>query len=135
MLYPEVMDLTEEIILQHGQNSPHRGRLKDANYSADAENSMCGDSLKIELKIEKGKVLEAVFEGEGCLISQAAASLLIGKVKEIKDIEKIKKFNDKIIFKLLEIELTLSRVKCAQLSIQTLQKALRLLPEYSQLYL
>jgi len=118
-------DLTEEIILQHGRFSLYRGRLKDATFSAVMENPLCGDSLRIDLKIGKDEVLDAAFEGEGCLISQAAASLLIGKVKKIKDLKKIRKFNEKTILKLLRVELTLSRVQCAMLSLEALRKVLK----------
>lgn len=118
------MDLTQEIILQHGRSSPYRGRLEDADVSVELENAVCGDSLTMQFKIQANEVTEAAFEGEGCLISQAAGSLLIGKVKRVKDLKKIRRFNDKTVFKLLEIELTLSRVKCALLSLQALKKAI-----------
>lgn len=116
------MDLTQEIILQHGQHSPFKGKLKDATLSVKMENALCGDSIGIDLKIEKGKVLDAAFVGEGCLISQAAASLLVGQVKKVKGLNKIKKFDQKLILKLLGIPLTPSRVQCAMLSLQVLKK-------------
>ncbi len=120
------MDLTQEIILQHGQLSPHKGRIKSPTLSAELANPLCGDILRIDIKVDKGEIIDMAFSGEGCLISQAAASLLIGKIKKVKDLNKIKKFNDQTVLKLLGIELTLSRVKCALLSLQTLKKAINI---------
>lgn len=118
------MDLTQEIILQHGYASPHKGQLSDFDRSAEVQNSLCGDVLKVDLKIYKNRIVDIVFSGDGCLISQAAASLLIGKAKKVKNIDKIKKFNQDTVFKLLGIQLTLSRVKCALLGLEALKKAL-----------
>lgn len=119
------MDLTQEIILQHGRFSPYKGQLKNSDISVEMDNPMCGDSLKIDLKIENGKVIDAAFSGEGCLISQASASLLVGEAKKIKDIKLIKKFDQDTVFGLLGISLTPSRVQCALLSLKALKKAFK----------
>lgn len=116
------MDLTQEIILQHGRSSPYKGQLKNPTLRVEMDNPLCGDSLRIDMEIVKGQVADICFEGEGCLISQAAASLFIGKVKQVKDIEKIKKFNEKTVFKLLGIQLTPSRVQCAVLVLEVMRK-------------
>lgn len=118
------MDLTEELILQHGRLSPYKGKIIDFTSSAEMENSLCGDAVRIEVKIDQGQVLDMVFSGNGCLISQSAASLLIGHARKVKNINKIKKFNKDTVLKLLGIKLTLARLKCALLSLQVLQKAL-----------
>lgn len=119
------MDLILEIILQHGRSSPYKGSLKNPTISMEADNPFCGDSLKIDIRIAEGKVSDICFSGEGCLISQAAASLLVGKAKHVQDIDKIKKFNQTTVFKLLGIRLTPSRVQCAMLSLEALRKALK----------
>lgn len=116
------MDLTQEIILQHGRASPFKGRLKNPTVSVEMENPLCGDSLKIDIKITNGQITDISFSGEGCLISQAAASLLVGKAKQAVDIEKVKKFNQDTVFSLLGIKLTPSRVQCAMLSLEALRK-------------
>ncbi len=118
------MDLTQEIILQHGRTSPYRGRMKSPTLSGELDNPLCGDSVRIDLKLAKGEVEDICFSGEGCLISQASVSLLVGEVKRVKKVEKVKKFNEKTILKLLGIPLTPSRLKCAMLSLQALKKLL-----------
>lgn len=118
------MDLTQEIILQHGRFSSYKGQLDDPDVSAKLENPLCGDSLKIDIKIIAGKVIDICYSGEGCLISQAAASLLLGQAKKVKDINKIKKFDKDSVLDLLGIKLTLTRLNCALLSLQVLQTAL-----------
>lgn len=119
------MDLTQEIILQHGRSSLFKGQLKNPTISAEVDNPLCGDSLKIDIKIENGSISDIAFDGQGCLISQAAASLLIGKAKQIADIEKIKKFDQEKVFKLLGFKPTLSRISCAILVLEALKKALK----------
>lgn len=118
------MDLTEEIILQHGRHSPFKGKLKNPTFSSKLENPLCGDAIKIDIRIEKGEVTDICFSGEGCLISQAAASLLVGEAKRVKKISKIKKFDQETVLRLLGIQLTLSRMQCAQLSLQALKKVI-----------
>lgn len=116
------MDLTQEIILQHGRASPFKGKIKNPTASAELDNPMCGDTIRIDLKIAKGEVVDVCFSGEGCLISQASASLLVGEAKRVKDLKKIKKFDKDLVLKLLGIPLTLSRVKCAMLPLEALRK-------------
>lgn len=118
------MDLIQEIILQHGRNSPNRGEIKNPTLSVTAENQLCGDTIRMDIIVDKDKITDIAFSGKSCLISQAAASLLIDKVKKVKKIGKIKKFNKDTMFNLLNVPLTLSRVKCALLGLETLQKAL-----------
>ncbi len=117
------MDLTQEIILQHGRSSPYKKKIKNPTASVELDNPICGDTVKIELEIIKGRVVDAGFSGEGCLISQAAASLLVGEAKRVKNIDKIKKFDEKTVLKLLGITPTLSRIKCAMLPLDALKKA------------
>lgn len=117
------MYLMQEIILQHGRHSPFKGKIKHPTLSIKAENKLCGDSIKIDVLIDQNKITEIVFSGDSCLISQAATSLLINKIRKIKKINQIKKINKDTIFNLLGIELTLSRTGCALLSLEALQKA------------
>ncbi len=118
------MYLTEEKILQHGRLSSYKKRLKNPAISVKMENPMCGDSIVIDIKIKDNQASDISFSGEGCLISQSAASLLVEEAKKVKDISKLKKFNEKTVFKLLGIKLTLSRVQCGMLGLNALKKAL-----------
>lgn len=117
------MDLYSEIILDHFKNPKNKGRITKPTKKAESYNALCGDKLKIYLKISKGKITEAKFDGEGCAISQASADMLtdklIGKTtKQIKDLSP----ND--IYKMLGIEISPGRAKCALLSLETAKKAI-----------
>lgn len=118
------MDLIQEIILQHGRNSPYKRDIQNPTLSVAAENELCGDTISVDITIDKDKITDMAFSGDGCLISQATASLLISEVIRVKNIDKIKKFDKDFILNLLGIPLTFSRIKCALLSLETLQKAL-----------
>lgn len=77
-------DLYQEVILDHYKNPRNRYDMDDCTHSADGDNPLCGDRLKVYLKIDKNKTIEKLsFTGAGCAISQASASLmaenLIGK--------------------------------------------------------
>ncbi|MFA6992823.1 MAG: SUF system NifU family Fe-S cluster assembly protein [Candidatus Gracilibacteria bacterium] len=118
------MDLYSEIILDHYKNPRNKGELKDPTNVAEESNPLCGDKLKISLKFDKaGKVEKAKFSGEGCAISQAAASMLTEKLigKTTKEIANLK---DKDILKMLNIPISHSRQKCALLALKALKKAI-----------
>lgn len=118
------MNLIQEIVLQHGRSSPYKRIMENPTITIGIENPLCGDSLKIDIKITEGKITDICFVGDGCLISQAAASLLLDKVKKVKKIDKIKEFDRDTIVNLLGFHPTPSRIKCAVLSLEALQKAL-----------
>lgn len=118
------MDLVQEIILQHGLHSPNKRELQNPTLSIVAENKLCGDTIRIDLIIDRDKITDITFSGDGCLISQATASLLADEAKRVKNIDKIKKFDKDFILNLLGIQLTFSRIKCALLSLEALQKTL-----------
>ena len=72
----ELRDLYQEVILDHGRKPRNYGALAGANRTADGFNPLCGDRLRLFLRVEDGVVAEAAFTGEGCAISTASASLL-----------------------------------------------------------
>lgn len=74
-------DIYRELILQHSRHPRHFGALADATHAADANNPLCGDSYQVRLKVDTGGVIrEAAFEGIGCAISKASASLMLDAV-------------------------------------------------------
>ena len=74
-------DIYRELILQHSRHPRHFGALADATHAADADNPLCGDSYQVRLKVDTGGVIrEAAFEGIGCAISKASASLMLDAV-------------------------------------------------------
>ncbi len=69
-------ELYRELILEHFQHSSHKGELPDAQIRASGSNPLCGDDLTFQLKLQGRQIEQARFNGTGCAISQAAASML-----------------------------------------------------------
>jgi len=114
-------DLYREVIIEHYKNPGYRGTLEPNDISFEDENPLCGDHLKIELRVdEKGNVSEAAFSGHGCAISQASADLLLESIIG-KNVEDVKKLNKGNVLELLGIELGPVRLKCALLPLKILK--------------
>jgi nitrogen fixation NifU-like protein len=73
-------DLYRETILDHNQNPRHRGRLAHATHSRGLFNPTCGDRIAVDLEVEDGRVADVGFDGHGCSISMASASMLAESV-------------------------------------------------------
>ena len=77
----ELRELYRELILDHARSPRHFGKLADSTHSAEGINPLCGDKLKMYFRIsESGLIDDACFEGSGCAISVASASLLTDTV-------------------------------------------------------
>lgn len=116
------MDIYRELILDHYKHPRNFGHLDHVDAVAEAYNATCGDKMRIEIKF-KSVIEDIRFSGEGCAISQASASMLTEKVKGMSS-EKIKKLSRNDIEDMLGTTLTPSRVKCATLPLEVLQKAI-----------
>ena len=93
----ELKELYQEIILDHGKNPRNKGKCDGYTNDAKAHNPLCGDKVHIYLKLNKEKEIEDLsFEGEGCAISLASASILTETVKG-KDLSFLKKVNEDFI--------------------------------------
>jgi nitrogen fixation NifU-like protein len=77
----ELTDLYQEVILDHNRRPRNFHALADANHTAEGYNPLCGDRLTLYLKVEDGVVTDVGFEGAGCAISKASASLMTDAVK------------------------------------------------------
>lgn len=77
----ELMDLYQEVILDHNKSPRNFGSLEGADHFAEGNNPLCGDRLKLYLKVEDDRVAEVRFEGVGCAISTASASLMTEVVR------------------------------------------------------
>ncbi|OGK37366.1 hypothetical protein A3F03_04235 [Candidatus Roizmanbacteria bacterium RIFCSPHIGHO2_12_FULL_41_11] len=115
------MTIYQEIILDHYRSPRNFGILKKPSRQVAVANPLCGDKLEFTVKEEKGVVKKIAFQGEGCAISIAAASLTtehaLGKSKE-----KLQNLDKNLILKLLGINLSPNRVKCALLAWEGLKK-------------
>lgn len=76
--------LYQEIILDHYKRPRNFGKLDQPDASADEENPFCGDHIAVHLKLNGERIAEIRFSGHGCAISQASASMMTEKVKEMK---------------------------------------------------
>jgi nitrogen fixation protein NifU and related proteins len=77
----DLNDLYQEVILDHNRRPRNFHPLADASHSAEGYNPLCGDRLTLYLKVEDGVVTDVSFEGGGCAISKASASLMTDAVK------------------------------------------------------
>jgi nitrogen fixation protein NifU and related proteins len=120
------MDRAEalEIILDYYQNPRNKETMPDADISLQGGNPCCGDIVTMFLKFD-GDLLEKItFTGEGCTISQAAASMLTEELQGYT-IEQIEALDFKVIEELLSPELVRTRPKCATLGLDTVKIASR----------
>lgn len=87
----DLRELYQEIILDHNKRPRNRGRLSVANREAEGHNPLCGDQVTVTLHTENGIVEDIAFEGQGCAISTASASMMTEAVKgkTIKEAEMI----------------------------------------------
>jgi nitrogen fixation NifU-like protein len=116
-------ELYRDNILDHYNNPRNSGHLENPSVEADGVNPLCGDELHVELKVIDGVVEDVRYNGRGCAISQAAASMLSDAVKgrKVEDVERMGK--DDVLDE-LGIPLTPIRLKCALLSVGVLKVAL-----------
>ena len=121
-------NLYREHILDHYANPRNQGTLDDADISCEWDNPVCGDVVRIDLRLENGRVSEARFSGQGCVISMASASMLTEEILN-KTVEELKALQDEDIFSMLGITLGPVRAKCGLLPLQVLQKGLARLEE------
>jgi len=116
-------DLYRENILDHYGNPRNEGMLEDADISHERQNPVCGDVVRLDIKLEDGKVKEARFRGQGCVISMASASMFTEKIKG-KTISELQELDEEDIFDMLGIELGPSRFHCGVLPLRVLEEAL-----------
>ena len=113
-------DLYRDNIIDHYQNPRNYGTLEHPDISYDDSNPVCGDEIRLDLKIQDGRVIDARFSGHGCSISQASASMLTEDIIG-KSLEEVKQIDKQYLLDMLGIPLGPVRLKCALLSLKVLK--------------
>ena len=117
-------DPYDDHLLDHFESPYHKGHLPHPTCSHSDRNPICGDQVTVELLVDDpDRVKEAYFDGKGCAISQAAASILCQEI-EGKSLNELKDFQAKQMLDLLKVRLTASRQKCGLLSFKVLKTML-----------
>ncbi len=137
----DLRELYQEVILDHHKRPRNFGPLPEANHHAEGLNPLCGDHLTVHLDVEDGVIKGVTFEGAGCAISRASASLMTDAVrgKRVEEAERMfEQFHEMVTSDTGDaVEASLgkltvlcgvrefpSRVKCASLAWHTLHAAL-----------
>ena len=115
-------DLYRDYILDHYKNPKNFGELPEHDLEFYDKNPLCGDEMELQIRIEDGKIADLKWHGQGCAISQAAASIaseeLIGM-----DVEDAAKLDADWMLEQMGIDISATRRKCALLNLKVLRGA------------
>ncbi len=116
-----------ELLLRRWKDPLFKKKPSSFSLCAKEYNHLCGDKVFVYVSLEKDKIKEAFFEGEGCVISMASADLLCEACRNKKR-DEVLSWDKEFVQTLLGTELSLTRLKCALLPLYALKKALSGLP-------
>ncbi|HOA18685.1 MAG TPA: iron-sulfur cluster assembly scaffold protein [bacterium] len=116
-------DIKRDEIMDLYKNPHNKGSMNKPTISVSKKNPMCGDEVNLQLKIDNGIITDAKFDGNACSVSIISSSVLTDYIigKSINEVKKIKK-ND--LLKLIDMNLSTSRISCASVVFSALQNAL-----------
>ena len=123
-------ELYSDILLDHFRHPRNYGSLEAPDVSNEQFNPLCGDRIRIELKLEQSIVTAARFKGDGCAISKAAASILT-EIVVGKDLQKLAEISDAQLISALESDIKPARLQCALLPLNALRAGLQDLQDKS----
>lgn len=118
------MALYREELLDHYKYPRNKGSINKPDLAYIAENSSCGDSVFITAKINDNKFVNIKFEGSGCVISQATTSLLTEFIMN-QTIDFAEQLTKNHILEIIKIPIGPTRLKCALLGLEAVQKAIQ----------
>ena len=118
-----VEPLYRDKILEHYHHPKNFGLKDGFDIEAKGNNPLCGDRLTIRLKTENGIITDVCFDGDGCAVSVASASIFLENIKR-KLVESVKKMGDGEIIGMLGVEISPARIKCATLALDTIKKSI-----------
>lgn len=115
-------DLYRDNLLDHYENPRHHGRVEGAQISHEETNPLCGDRIRVEIRLsdDGASIAEIGFSGDGCIISQASASMLMEDVIG-KALEEALGTDRQRVLDLVGAPLTPARVKCALLGLKVMK--------------
>lgn len=116
-------DIYREIILDHFRNPRNRGTLDPNDFTYEDVNPLCGDEIRIDVRVENDKVKEIAFSGRGCAVSQASASILTEMVEGLP-LDEVKAITKDDLLEEIGIPVSPARLKCALLSLKVLKAGL-----------
>lgn len=121
---PSEEDIYQEHILDHYEEPYNRGHCLRCTHCYQGNNPLCGDTVRMELRIDnEGTLQEVFFNGDGCCISQAAASMLVERF-DGKHIDEVRQFSAEDMLRMFGVRLTPNRQKCCLLCWKVLQTAI-----------
>lgn len=115
-------DFYRDYILDHYRHPRNFGHLEGYDAEAEDLNPLCGDQIRMELKLDDGVISDLRFSGKGCAISQASASMLTETVKGMK-LADVAKLSKDAVLENVGIGISPTRMKCAMLGLRVLKSA------------
>ena len=116
-------DFYRDYILDHYRNPRNFGRIENADATAEDLNPLCGDQIRMDIKLDPGgKIQDVKFSGKGCAISQASASMLTESVRG-KSLSEIATLPKEAVLENVGIGISPTRMKCAMLGLKVLKSA------------
>jgi nitrogen fixation protein NifU and related proteins len=123
-----VTSLYGEVVEDHFKRPRNRGQLASPDAAHEDVNPLCGDRIRIELRVGEGRIAEARFSGQACMVALASASLLTELVRTLSPKEAAEIPLERIVAG-LHAQLRPSRLSCAGLPLSVLRGAVKQLPE------
>ena len=116
-------DLYREVILDHNRNPRNKGTLDPADYTYEDTNPLCGDEVRIDVRVADNRIAEIAFSGRGCAISQASTSILTEMV-DGQTLDDVKAMTKDDVLEELGVPVSPARLKCALLGLKVLKAGL-----------
>ena len=111
------------LVLEHFRRPRHRGTLESPSVTAEGANPLCGDRVRVQLRVDGDRVTAARFTAEACAVTVASASLLLDRV-EGATLDEVAAIDDASVIARLESELPDGRRRCATLALEAVRRAI-----------